>query len=139
MSANFLRRATGSPSGYMTGGGDTGFEKHPLTTLLGFALTGSTSKSAVLPKGTTIVAGIVRPKPPAAGDDFDAASAGQVRIGTEASPAAYMALTNANIYTRTAIASGAVLTEDTEVFFEPQSVTGVAYGVLEVLLPVTRP
>jgi hypothetical protein len=139
MAAPWLRRSTGSPSGFSVGGGDTGFEKQNLTSLLGFALTGSTIKSAVLPKGTVIIAGIVLPKAPGNGDDFSAASAGQVRIGTEASPAAYMALTNANVYTRSAIASGVVLSEDTEVFFEPQSVTGVARGLLEVLLPETRP
>lgn len=139
MAAPWLRRSTNSPSGFSAGGADTGFERNPLTTLLGFSLTGSTTKSAVLPKGTVIVAGIVLPKAPGNGDSWAASSAGQVRIGTAASPAAYMALTNANVYTRSAIASGVVLSEDTEVLFEPQSVTGVARGLLEVLLPETRP
>lgn len=135
MPAPWLRRATGSPSGFATGGGDTEFDKQPLTTFLAFALTGSQIRSAVLPKGTIIVAGIVMPKAPGNGDSFVAASAGQIRIGTQASPAAYMALTNANIYTRTPIASGVVLAADTRVYFESQSVVGVGKGVLEVLLP----
>lgn len=139
MTAPFLRRASANPSGWASGGGDTGFDKAPQPITLGFYLTGTETKSAVLPKGTIIVAGLNKPHGPANGDTHAVASEGDITIGTTDGGTQYLGSTAVENYTRTAVSNGAVLSSDTRVYFAAVAVVGVTFGGVEVILPVIKP
>ncbi len=139
MPAPFLRRAATTPAGWASGGGDTDFDRKPQPILLGKLLTGTETKSAVLPKGTVIIAGVNVPHPPANGDSHAVSSAGDITIGVTDGGTEYLGSTAVENYTRTAISNGVVLASDTRVYFAAVGVTGVVFAGVEVILPAIRP
>jgi hypothetical protein len=129
------------PAGYASGGGDTGLDKQPQRLDLTMVLTGSTTKSFVLPKGTVIIAGVSIPFPPANGDDSDhaVASAGTVSVGLTDGGTEFLSAATASHYTRTAYANGYVLTADTRIYCACASaITGYVKAGVEAYLPLAR-
>ena len=139
MSAPWLRRAAATPAGWASGGGDTDFDRKPQPIILGKILSASGTLSAVLPKGTLIVAGINQPHPPANGDSFAVASAGTVNVGLTDGGTEFLSGATASHYTRTAYSNGYVLSADTRIYFNVTSLTGVTFAGVEVILPAIKP
>lgn len=139
MTAPWLRRAAATPAGWASGGGDTGFDKKPQPITLGKLLTGTETKSAVLPKGTLIIAGLNIPHPPGNGDSHAVASAGDITIGATDGGTDYLGSTAVENYTRTAISNGTVLSADTRIYFAAVDVVGVTFAAVEVILPTIKP
>ena len=147
----FMRRHSRFPTGIETGCGDTSFAKCPQPTLMCVELTDSNYKEVVFPAGTLLIAGVMAPRPPGAGDGFVAATAGDIKInkitGGEGGSVSteYFAAAPVEAYVRTVLASGAgiQLASETRVRFtasvalEPAT-TGVGRIGLEVILPPTR-
>ena len=137
--AAFLRRQTRNPAGDATGGGETGFDPQPQIKIFSKILTGTQTKSVVLPKGTIITAGLNIPAAPADGDSHAVASAGDITIGTTDGGTQYLGSTAVENYTRTAISNGAILSAETRVYFAAVGVVGYTRAAIEVILPLIKP
>ena len=146
--SRFVARAGKTPSGMATGGGETGFDIQPQPFLFTVRLFSSAYRDVLLPKGTLILAYVVFPEGPSLTDDTRvAATDGDVTIDTwNISTGVYIAhkltATAAEVYSRTAVSGGLLLTADTRFRLSGVSVipatTGCVRAGFEMIPPAIR-
>lgn len=157
MTVGFMRRSTNNPTGIAAGGGDTDFDIAPQKTQFLKRVSQAANLDCVLPKGTVILATIVKPDP-----DMPAL-AGTVKVESwdlagNASIAVFVTGVDATIYSETGPATtandgtdlpshvnaitrkGTILTVDTRFKITPTGigVDTAALAGFEVILPRMR-
>jgi hypothetical protein len=143
MGSPWLRRSSVWPGGWASGGGDTDNDRQPQPITLTRILTGSTTQSFRVPKGTLILAGVTYPFPPTADPDEDsshvAASAGTVSVGLTDGGTEFLNAATAANYTKTAYSNGYVVTTEKRIYCKPATaITGYVRAGIECILPATR-